>query len=103
MERYCKYKRIEKRVKDLIYLIKCKKIIDKCWTNYCDIKHYNSMKWVCLFMSIRLKRNFQKTMRKYGTLDKTHTNRVRMVLSFATNVRKDKDKPIAAKCIEWFL
>ena len=61
------------------------------------------MKWVCLFMSIRLKRNFQKIMRRYGTLDKTHTNRVRMVFSFATNLRKDKDKPNAAKAIEWFL
>ena len=61
------------------------------------------MKWVSLFMSIRLKRNFRKTMAKYGSLDKTHTNRIRMVLSFATNARKDMDKRKAGSVIKWMM
>jgi hypothetical protein len=54
-------------------------------------------------MSIRLKRNFRKTMAKYGTLDKTHTNRIRMALSFATEVRKDNIVKKTGKLIEWFM
>ena len=89
------FKRIEKRVKDIISLRMLDIIIKKAFKNFEDIKHYNKMKWVCLFMSIRLKRNFQKTMRRYGSLDKTHTNRIRMVLSFTTNNRFYRDREIA--------